>query len=128
MKRRPPRSTRTDTLFPYTTLFRSDRIAEHEDREVVGQRVPVLPALGVGSGRRAERQHDGKPGAHRHAADHVAHATDILSRNPTRRHSRPAGAAAPAPFAASGRDQEYRPRRPTPSPVSGAPPRWEQAG
>src|SRR3546814_1574688 len=24
MKRRPPRSTRTDTLCPYTTLFRSD--------------------------------------------------------------------------------------------------------
>src|SRR3546814_12365698 len=24
MRRRPPRSTRTDTLFPYTTLFRSD--------------------------------------------------------------------------------------------------------
>src|SRR3546814_10926366 len=23
--RRPPRSTRTDTLFPYTTLFRSDQ-------------------------------------------------------------------------------------------------------
>src|SRR3546814_11423788 len=23
MQRRPPRSTRTDTLFPYTTLFRS---------------------------------------------------------------------------------------------------------
>src|SRR3546814_13759043 len=30
MIRRPPRSTRTDTLFPYTTLFRSDAIAiEH---------------------------------------------------------------------------------------------------
>src|SRR3546814_20024584 len=28
MIRRPPRSTRTDTLFPYTTLFRSDRIGE----------------------------------------------------------------------------------------------------
>src|SRR3546814_5525459 len=27
MIRRPPRSTRTDTLFPYTTLFRSDRVA-----------------------------------------------------------------------------------------------------
>src|SRR3546814_18881532 len=27
MIRRPPRSTRTDTLFPYTTLFRSDDIA-----------------------------------------------------------------------------------------------------
>src|SRR3546814_6160803 len=25
MSRRPPRSTRTDTLFPYTTLFRSAR-------------------------------------------------------------------------------------------------------
>src|SRR3546814_7006823 len=24
MSRRPPRSTRTDTLFPYTTLFRSE--------------------------------------------------------------------------------------------------------
>src|SRR3546814_5823952 len=29
MIRRPPRSTRTDTLFPYTTLFRSD--AGHVD-------------------------------------------------------------------------------------------------
>src|SRR3546814_14997014 len=27
MIRRPPRSTRTDTLFPYTTLFRSARAA-----------------------------------------------------------------------------------------------------
>src|SRR3546814_13497133 len=27
MVRRPPRSTRTDTLFPYTTLFRSDLAA-----------------------------------------------------------------------------------------------------
>src|SRR3546814_16226268 len=26
MIRRPPRSTRTDTLFPYTTLFRSDLV------------------------------------------------------------------------------------------------------
>src|SRR3546814_4000953 len=28
MIRRPPRSTRTDTLFPYTTLFRSGRRVE----------------------------------------------------------------------------------------------------
>src|SRR3546814_12360369 len=28
MLRRPPRSTLTDTLFPYTTLFRSDRLRE----------------------------------------------------------------------------------------------------
>src|SRR3546814_12477498 len=30
MIRRPPRSTRTDTLFPYTTLFRSDLL--HPER------------------------------------------------------------------------------------------------
>src|SRR3546814_20354903 len=28
MMRRPPRSTRTDTLFPYTTLFLSERVVE----------------------------------------------------------------------------------------------------
>src|SRR3546814_14642261 len=31
MIRRPPRSTRTDTLFPYTTLFRSAFNAEPEE-------------------------------------------------------------------------------------------------
>src|SRR3546814_9105219 len=31
MIRRPPRSTRTDTLFPYTTLFRSARQPAHMD-------------------------------------------------------------------------------------------------
>src|SRR3546814_9825232 len=30
MIRRPPRSTRTDTLFPYTTLFRSSREPHHQ--------------------------------------------------------------------------------------------------
>src|SRR3546814_20496693 len=35
MIRRPPRSTRTDTLFPYTTLFRSDRV-EVGGTQVVG--------------------------------------------------------------------------------------------
>src|SRR3546814_2270396 len=30
MIRRPPRSTRTDTLFPYTTLFRSRRFAQRD--------------------------------------------------------------------------------------------------
>src|SRR3546814_20737296 len=31
---RPPRSTRTDTLFPYTTLFRSDVVAlDHSHRQ-----------------------------------------------------------------------------------------------
>src|SRR3546814_9811489 len=34
MIRRPPRSTRTDTLFPYTTLFRSD-VSRTEQRDLV---------------------------------------------------------------------------------------------
>src|SRR3546814_8087373 len=32
MIRRPPRSTRTDTLFPYTTLFRSNVVPVHRRR------------------------------------------------------------------------------------------------
>src|SRR3546814_5032013 len=39
MIRRPPRSTRTDTLVPYTTLFRSQsRTTNHESRLVSGPR------------------------------------------------------------------------------------------
>src|SRR3546814_14697445 len=38
MIRRPPRSTRTDTLFPYTTLFRST------PTRIVGQ-IPCIAAL-----------------------------------------------------------------------------------
>src|SRR3546814_19013686 len=38
MSRRPPRSTRTDTLFPYTTLFRSLRrmkpMARHRSHSI----------------------------------------------------------------------------------------------
>src|SRR3546814_19915782 len=33
MIRRPPRSTRTDTLFPYTTLFRSELNTARERKE-----------------------------------------------------------------------------------------------
>src|SRR3546814_17070993 len=36
MIRRPPRSTRTDTLFPYTTLFRSVSNAWRSDGETPG--------------------------------------------------------------------------------------------
>src|SRR3546814_1068341 len=44
MRRRPPRSTRTDTLFPYTTLFRSVEIAR-ADREHLGHRRLRHPRL-----------------------------------------------------------------------------------
>src|SRR3546814_5381427 len=43
MIRRPPRSTRTDTLFPYTTLFRAHRSAPH-------RAVTALPAFLAGGG------------------------------------------------------------------------------
>src|SRR3546814_5694401 len=42
MIRRPPRSTRTDSLFPYTTLFRSE-----EDREQRGRGHDRAAAEGV---------------------------------------------------------------------------------
>src|SRR3546814_8469029 len=56
MIRRPPRSTRTDTLFPYTTLFRSldPAGAGGPDRPAGGQGggAPGLPG-GAGAGRGA---------------------------------------------------------------------------
>src|SRR3546814_18159739 len=59
MIRRPPRSTRTDTLFPYTTLFRSEAAVAIE-REVlaeaqlaVGVVVDLLDDVGVGARRLA---------------------------------------------------------------------------
>src|SRR3546814_7796543 len=42
MTRRPPRSTRTDTLFPYTTLFRSRLVGGRVDRHIVALRRPQL--------------------------------------------------------------------------------------
>src|SRR3546814_8629884 len=60
MRRRPPRSTRTDTLFPYTTLFRSeidvhdqllaDRLCEDHvvdaPLRAVGQKDPIDALVG----------------------------------------------------------------------------------
>src|SRR3546814_8427725 len=44
MIRRPPRSTRTDTLFPYTTLFRSPREVRAEVRTSLPAELSVRPA------------------------------------------------------------------------------------
>src|SRR3546814_11492673 len=64
MIRRPPRSTRTDTLFPYTTLFRSHRVhsrlhvvvdapragtPEEGERPVVGVEYHLLRLARVGA-------------------------------------------------------------------------------
>src|SRR3546814_10076383 len=55
MIRRPPRSTRTDTLFPYTTLFRSGRGAGTAGR-------------GLAPGVSADSPSPGLPGAWRRVA------------------------------------------------------------
>src|SRR3546814_11086867 len=59
MIRRPPRSTRTDTLFPYTTLFRSDdQVAVQPARRTAAddlaqhlQRIGVPRLAGIVAGR-----------------------------------------------------------------------------
>src|SRR3546814_4309400 len=57
MIRRPPRSTRTDTLFPYTTLFRSFEVETIDDiADENGHRISsseVRTALAVGNLKRA---------------------------------------------------------------------------
>src|SRR3546814_7380813 len=45
MIRRPPRSTRTDTLFPYTTLFRSYSLL---NRDAEKDLIPALAHYGAG--------------------------------------------------------------------------------
>src|SRR3546814_5991030 len=45
MIRRPPRSTRTDTLFPYTTLFRSPRLASVPRRNWLWKQTGRAPSV-----------------------------------------------------------------------------------
>src|SRR3546814_21071708 len=84
MIRRPPRSTRTDTLFPYTTLFRSDDLLQRGGGILIGAGYaddvgPRLLAAAdlvdrrrrVAGGRFGHGLHrDGRTAPHRHIADH----------------------------------------------------------
>src|SRR3546814_17450441 len=76
MIRRPPRSTRTDTLFPYTTLFRFGKIGEKMANKIIlalcaAFLLSSAPAL-ADDDRREHRRgdshwqhgHDGKHGKH----------------------------------------------------------------
>src|SRR3546814_13653624 len=67
MIRRPPRSTRTDTLFPYTTLFRADpnrtafiALVKYADDELAYIIAPQR--LAVGDKVVAGKKTDVKPG------------------------------------------------------------------
>src|SRR3546814_16513320 len=60
--RRPPRSTRTDTLFPYTTLFRSVGCSHHQKVAVFDDHLAVCGGIDVGAQRWDTRGHkDGDP-------------------------------------------------------------------
>src|SRR3546814_9003754 len=63
MIRRPPISTRTDTLFPYTTLFRS---------ALVAQRLANLAHMSLQFGGRVSKQRGQRPEGELHlCASHV---------------------------------------------------------
>src|SRR3546814_11563216 len=51
MIRRPPRSTRTDTLFPYTTLFRSAGAAAAARRRLAGAAHGIEAVRALGDAR-----------------------------------------------------------------------------
>src|SRR3546814_13759146 len=57
MIRRPPRSTRTDTLFPYTTLFRSADAEQYVIRAVAVEQIRHQ----VAGNRRGDGEAAGQP-------------------------------------------------------------------
>src|SRR3546814_1339997 len=83
MIRPPPRSTRTDTLFPYTTLFRSGRIPRNDEgphlRDRRYLRAHQAPGrFRSGEGREDRREHAGGRTA---LADPVARRRRSLRRS-----------------------------------------------
>src|SRR3546814_10911284 len=96
MIRRPPRSTRTDTLFPYTTLFRSDILEDH----VADPRARLahllldlsdLNALGIGGHEegadmgvlgeafpRRSRHHQKQSGERRRSEEHTSELQSLM--------------------------------------------------
>src|SRR3546814_4269391 len=81
MIRRPPRSTLTDTLFPYTTLFRSGQVWRHgrgAGAQAEGSRGGERPAQTAAGGHHARQcraegsrgKKLGRPAAQRKAVEH----------------------------------------------------------
>src|SRR3546814_784730 len=69
MIRQPPRSTRTDTLFPYTTLFRSGAGIAPSGPPRRARLLPDLRVRGVGAGRAAGDNGRSLAPPERHMAD-----------------------------------------------------------
>src|SRR3546814_5680907 len=81
MIRRPPRSTRTDTLFPYTTLFRS-RLQLRLPRSAVhaaAGRVAPAPAPATGAGPRRPRKLNTVPAPSRQVPRSEEHTSELQS-------------------------------------------------
>src|SRR3546814_9108064 len=78
MIRRPPRSTRTDTLFPYTTLFRSCRAAFLRRSALAGSRPFVNP--GARRGQQFFRQHGvvDRPGEDERSEEHTSELQSLM--------------------------------------------------
>src|SRR3546814_7307633 len=77
MIRRPPRSTRTDTLFPYTTLFRS-RFAENHPtgRDHGAEQGDAARRAGRrGAGRRGD---GGTGGGGRRSEEHTSELQSLM--------------------------------------------------
>src|SRR3546814_15176608 len=67
---RPPRSTRTDTLFPYTTLFRSGRVGHQRELDRLEHRLVLRGIEHGGIGPRAlDARPDAKDPARRPSVD-----------------------------------------------------------
>src|SRR3546814_4202965 len=70
MIRRPPRSTRTDTLFPYTTLFRSDRPGHGAGLDR-GRRRPAADRIHA-------RARQGQPDPDRRSEEHTSELQSLM--------------------------------------------------
>src|SRR3546814_13637215 len=76
MIRRTPRSTRTDTLFPYTTLFRANDLRDEVTKIIAGDD-PAEGSLGVANEGVQIRQ-EGDRRALAMALQHLGQANEIL--------------------------------------------------
>src|SRR3546814_15543305 len=84
---RPPRSTRTDTLFPYTTLFRSPRSPKlwfGACLSIAAVRQHPRPAQQMNARRAAAFQRPGAGGGRRAAGVHVVDQQNGADRKSTR--------------------------------------------
>src|SRR3546814_6914394 len=69
MIRRPPRSTRTDTLFPYTTLFRSDAGTHRNSRSPAFCDTPADACRGPGQHRHPDGPGEGTRRSEEHTSE-----------------------------------------------------------